>query len=608
MKSNKLVKMVKLIDEIPLIRNLRNIKVFVPIKLRLYLPMVAIVIIVVALTTFWFVYMSIQSFNNQVKNFLELEVQTITKMFERESILKHQKVQTNLRVASTNFFSHPISVSADSILIEVENQNTLQRQIIEIPRWYRDQRQLFMDTAFVDFIEGLIGGYVTVFQRFDDGFVRLSTNIRRNDGSRAVATYIPNNSIVAETVLRGEVYSGRFFVIDEYYITAYMPILINNEIEGILFVGDREKDMEDLKQVISQLEIGKSGYAFVFDREGKLLVHPRREGQIWADEKTLQIVRSEESGTLELYGHTVAFQYLEQFELFIAAAIIKSVENRSVLHSAIAGAALVALFAILALLFFVIRFTKEKLYVYLNALEKSEVKLATAEEALRQTEKLAHMGQVSAGIAHELNNPLGVITMYSNIVLDELPPGDPLREDMNLIVEQATRCKNIVGGLLNFARKHRLRLTDVNLNEFVARSIDSVVVPPNVKTEIIGNLENPMVMLDYNQMMQVFTNLEKNAIEAMPNGGKLTLTISGDATKFNIVVSDTGTGISQENMDNLFTPFFTTKELGKGTGLGLPLVYGIVKMHKGRIEVKSNNDPSKGPTGTSFHISIPRVI
>ncbi len=600
--------MAKFLDQIPWLQQLRKINVFVPLKLRLYLPMMAIVIAVVSLTTIWFVYISIRSFNNQLRNSLELEVQAISKMFERESVLKQEKVRTSLKVVSKMFFDSQITALPESIVLQATNQETQKVQRFEMPFWERNDQQLFMDTSFVDQMEGLLGGYITIFQKFEQGFVRVSTNIRRKDGSRAMATYIPNSSVIAQTVMRGETYFGRAFVIDEYYTTAYTPIFLNNKVEGMLFVGEREKDMEDLKKIISKFKIGKSGYAFVFDSDGILLVHPRREGQIWADPKTLDKVSENKKGVVKLHGHTVAYQYFEQFELYIAASIVKKIENQSVVRSVVAGSTFVALFAILALLFFVIRFATEKFYVYLNALEKSEVKLATAEEALRQTEKLAHMGQVSAGIAHELNNPLGVITMYSNIVLDELPPGDPLREDMNLIVEQATRCKNIVGGLLNFARKNKLKLSDVNINDFVARSLESVVVPPHVKTEIKGKLENPMVMLDYNQMMQVFTNLEKNAIEAMPNGGNLVVELSGDAVRVNIVISDTGTGISEENMDKLFTPFFTTKELGKGTGLGLSLVYGIVKMHKGKIEVKSNNNPEKGPTGTSFHISIPRVF
>jgi signal transduction histidine kinase len=113
--------------------------------------------------------------------------------------------------------------------------------------------------------------------------------------------------------------------------------------------------------------------------------------------------------------------------------------------------------------------------------------------------------------------------------------------------------------------------------------------------------------MDADQMMQVVTNLEKNAVEAMPEGGVLTVAIrEAGNEEVEILISDTGTGISEDNMDKIFTPFFTTKEVGKGTGLGLPLCYGIVKMHKGKISLSSNDNPDKGPTGTTFVIRLPR--
>ncbi len=248
----------------------------------------------------------------------------------------------------------------------------------------------------------------------------------------------------------------------------------------------------------------------------------------------------------------------------------------------------------------------EKLHHSVDELNNSNEKLASAQIALKQSEKLASMGQLSAGIAHELNNPLGVITMYSNILKDEAPDDAPIRKDLELIVEQANRCKNIVGGLLNFARKNQVRLTETDFNKFIEKSIDSIIRPDSVQVNFRSTLEDPMVMIDNDQMMQVLTNLEKNAVEAMPDGGQLTIGLSGDVSTVEIIMTDTGVGIPKENMDKLFTPFFTTKEIGKGTGLGLPLIYGIVKMHKGQISVTSNSIPETGATGTTFKITIPR--
>ncbi|MEI7980835.1 MAG: [Fe-Fe] hydrogenase large subunit C-terminal domain-containing protein [Bacteroidota bacterium] len=251
-------------------------------------------------------------------------------------------------------------------------------------------------------------------------------------------------------------------------------------------------------------------------------------------------------------------------------------------------------------------YTIEKLHDSISNLNVSNEKLARAKAALKQSEKLAHMGQLSAGIAHELNNPLGVITMYSNILMDEAPEGDAVREDLRLIVDQAERCKKIVSGLLNFARKNQVNLTETDVVKFLKHSISSIVKPDHVNILFEPDIADPIALLDIDQMMQVLTNLEKNAIESMPGGGDLTVSVKGDAEEIVFLVKDTGTGIPKENMDKLFTPFFTTKEMGKGTGLGLALIYGIIKMHKGKIHVDSNTETASGPTGTTFKITVPR--
>ena len=251
-------------------------------------------------------------------------------------------------------------------------------------------------------------------------------------------------------------------------------------------------------------------------------------------------------------------------------------------------------------------YTIEKLHKSINDLNLSKEKLETTRQALKQSERLATMGQLSAGIAHELNNPLGIITMYSNILKDESSPEDPVRKDLDLIIEQADRCKRIVGGLLNFARKNQVNYSEVNIIQFAKHSIASVMVPANIKVVIEHKISNPLVMLDSDQMMQVLSNVEKNAVEAMPEGGTITISLYEEAGDIILNIIDTGVGISDENMEKIFTPFFTTKGVGKGTGLGLPIIYGIVKMHKGKIDITSNADPVKGPTGTTFMITIPR--
>jgi iron only hydrogenase large subunit-like protein/nitrogen-specific signal transduction histidine kinase len=251
-------------------------------------------------------------------------------------------------------------------------------------------------------------------------------------------------------------------------------------------------------------------------------------------------------------------------------------------------------------------YTIEKLHKSVEDLALSNEKLSSMRQALKQSEKLAHMGQLSAGIAHELNNPLGVVIMYSNILLDECQADDPVREDLKLIVEQAGRCKKIVAGLLNFARKSQVNHQLVNVKELIIHSCEGVIIPENVKTIINDNTTNPNVWLDSEQMMQVLTNLIKNAVDAMPMGGEIDMILEDTLSDVTIIIKDTGTGVKEEDRAKMFEPFYTTKSLGHGTGLGLATAYGIVKMHKGRITVESNNDPAKGQTGTSFKIVLPR--
>ncbi len=251
-------------------------------------------------------------------------------------------------------------------------------------------------------------------------------------------------------------------------------------------------------------------------------------------------------------------------------------------------------------------YTIETLHKSVNDLALSNEKLTSMKQALKQSEKLAHMGQLSAGIAHELNNPLGVVIMYSNILLEESSATDPVREDLKLIVEQAGRCKKIVAGLLNFARKNQVNHQLVNIKDLVDHSLESLIVPEKVDIKVEDLTTNPDAMLDSEQIMQVITNLVKNAMDAMPDGGSIKINLEDTLGEIIIIISDTGTGIKEEDRAKIFEPFFTTKSIGQGTGLGLATAYGVVKMHKGQITAESNTDPGKGPTGTSFKIVLPR--
>jgi two-component system NtrC family sensor kinase len=211
-------------------------------------------------------------------------------------------------------------------------------------------------------------------------------------------------------------------------------------------------------------------------------------------------------------------------------------------------------------------------------------------------------------VAHEVNNPLTGVLTYSHILLRKTAPDNPDREDLEVIVRETTRCRQIVKGLLDFARETKSERQPTDLNKVIRGTISLVenqVSFQNVeiRTELDPNL--PEVPVDANEMQQVFTNLALNAAEAMHEGGVIAIRTGadGDETFVRAEVSDTGSGIPEENLSKIFDPFFTTKDAGHGTGLGLAITYGIIQRHEGTIEVKSEL-----AQGTTFIIRLPRSV
>ena len=229
---------------------------------------------------------------------------------------------------------------------------------------------------------------------------------------------------------------------------------------------------------------------------------------------------------------------------------------------------------------------------------------------LINTEKLASLGQLAAGVAHELNNPLGTILLYTHLVQRKIKDRTDLSHDLNLLVEEAQRCKKIVGGLLDFARQNRVRMETVNIGEMLQHILDTSFQTARLHEkgiELIYEDQTPVALadIDRDQMTQVIVNLIKNAIESMDDkSGEIRIKAeeSADTGRIHITVADQGSGIQAEDREMIFQPFFTTKSIGKGVGLGLPICYGIVKMHRGTIWY----DSIVG-AGTQFHIELPKT-
>jgi signal transduction histidine kinase len=242
----------------------------------------------------------------------------------------------------------------------------------------------------------------------------------------------------------------------------------------------------------------------------------------------------------------------------------------------------------------------EEMNVYIRRLKRTQ-------QQLIQAAKLSSIGQLSAAVAHELNNPLAGVLVYTRLMRDKLAREDVDKEQLtqNLAkVEGAIdHCTDIIRGLLDFARQTEPHLGPVTVGRAIDKAISLAGAQAKMKRIEIAREESadlPLVVADFNQLVQVIINLLVNAVQSMSEGARVTIRTSAADGWVRIAVSDTGCGIPRENLDKIFTPFFTTKEEVKGVGLGLAVSYGIVERHGGRIEVTS-----KVGRGSTFTIVLP---
>ena len=396
---------------------------------------------------------------------------------------------------------------------------------------------------------------VTVFQ----GPVRVATTVGSNDGSRAVGTEM--SADVQESVLgRGLVWSDRALVVDRWFLTAYSPL--------------RDPD----GRIIGALGLGLP------------------EGPLFRPQKLI----------ITVFVSVIALATLGSLLLLflVTQSVLLPITSISDMLAKVAAGDLSARVKIRP------RGEMGTLVEAVNGMadglsERQEQLDVALRKQLGRSEKLASVGRLAAGIAHEVNNPLtGVLTFAS---LMKRKPGldDQDRQDLDLILRETTRVRDIVKGLLEFARETPSSKQPLDLNEVVGRTLSLLRSQKEFyKITVIDNraADLPKIDGDKNQIEQVLLNLCLNACEAMPNGGSLTITTAAHDGDVLASFADTGSGIKPEHMDRIFEPFFTTKPVGKGTGLGLSVSYGIIQSHGGTIDVES----AEGK-GATFTVTFPAL-
>ncbi len=398
-------------------------------------------------------------------------------------------------------------------------------------------------------------GTATIFQ--DD--VRISTNVKNDNGTRALGTRV-TQEVYNQVVNEGEPWIGRAYVVNDWYITAYEPIRdVTDKIIGILYVGVLEEKYNDIRQ-----------------------------------ETILTFAAITIAGALV----SLIVSY------FIAQRILVPIFKLVNASKAVASGDLDAKVEINTN--DELEYLADSFNAMAQALKKRDEQFKEfATQRIMASERLALIGQLSANVAHELNNPLTGIVTFSHLILEDTECDDPHRTSIEKIVGQATRCRDIIRGLLDFSRQRKPNKTLSNINTVMDQCISFVENQALfLNIEIIKNFQEdlPMIVIDPSQIERVIMNMIINAAEAMDGNGKLTLATRHCPTPHCIELqfSDTGPGISEGNIEKIFDPFFTTKDVGHGTGLGLAISYGVVKAHKGIISVESEVGK-----GTTFFVKLP---
>jgi two-component system NtrC family sensor kinase len=436
------------------------------------------------------------------------------------------------------------------------------------------------DYAIVDRVKDIVSegerynnqdvGSATIFQ----GDLRIATNVLDAAGRRAVGTRVSRE--VEEAVLqKGGRWMDRAFVVRDWFITAYEPIRdVEGRTIGMLYVGILEKPYVDLRNrvmvtfslmallAVVGLLVLLSALAATITRPVRIMV-----------EATERIA----GGDLR---HRVAVGSKDEFG-HLAASFNRMTENLQTAQDNLAQWSR----------------TLEK------RVEERTRELRGMQDALIQSEKLASLGKMAAGVAHEINNPLTSILIYTHLLLERNPADPAARESLTLIADETARCAQIVRGLLEFSRLTPSRTDSASINDIIERTVQLLENQALVhKIAIVKALDPdlPPLELDKNKIQQVFSNLMINAFEAMPEGGTLTVASrpSPDGLGLEVEFTDTGVGIPKENLTKLFDPFFSTKSFG--TGLGLAVSYGIIRRRGGTIEVRSDIG-----RGSVFTVKLP---
>jgi two-component system NtrC family sensor kinase len=411
-------------------------------------------------------------------------------------------------------------------------------------------------------------GAATVFL----GDVRIATSVRDADGNRATGTLM-SAEVAADVLEKGKIWSDRAFVLNDWFISAYEPIRDpDNRVVGALYVGMPEKPLMELRTNLNLIFAGVLLFVSVI---GVTL-------STWISSRMARPVRDLAEGARRI----AAGEHIEPINVHTNDEINLLAEEFNTMNREVST----------------LKNTLElKVQKRTRQLEESNQQLLAAQKELAKAERLAGLGMLSAGVAHEINNPLAVIRGNAELLQDTLPADAEQQEEVDEIIQETARIERIVGNLRVFSRSGLKRIAAFELGKLLDDILDQVGHQIPLERYLIVRRywgSSCSIEGDQDQLRQVFTNLILNGLQAMPEGGELLVDALQEDATAQITIQDHGCGIREEDLDKLFTPFFSTK--ARGTGLGLAVSYGIVSDHGGEIRVES-----RVGAGTTFTVTLP---
>ena len=363
------------------------------LKFQLFYPVLIALVVAIIVFTVFLVNISRDSIYEIAENDMLLEVTTIKKMFERERELKLENVETDLKVAHRIFYNKKLEFSNKVEEINITNQFSLSSHKTKIRQLLWGNKPILNSTEFPNETNELFGGTTTIFQKIDSGFVRISTNVLKQNGERAVGTFIPNSSIVSKTINQGKLYFGRAYVVNDWYITAYEPIYLNSELVGVLYVGGKEKDIKKLRNTLNTIRIGKTGFPFVLDINGNIVFEPEDSRKDIIDSTLTKFVITDDISTKRFVSpvnnmeYLIAYDHYSDFGFHIGTAIPTKELTYVPLRAIIINSLIMGTILLVCLIILMLSTTTLRVRRLLESIEHSNTKLKTTKEALKQSEE-----------------------------------------------------------------------------------------------------------------------------------------------------------------------------------------------------------------------------